>query len=63
MGRIRDIHIVATIDGPDGPILVDCAARERDIEAEVLVYLREKANGITTDAILDEFERSDALGG
>jgi len=60
MAKINGLHVVGIVDGPEGPIMVDCAIRERDIDAEVLTYLKEKAN--ETSAVLDEFE-PDALGG
>lgn len=64
--KIRNLQVVAEADTPEGgSVLINCAIRERDIEPEVLIYLREKAGGMhgSEDQLPDEFDRSDALGG
>ena len=63
---IKNLRVVGIYQGPDGPVLVDCAVRERDIDPEIIVFLTEKGrgdHGSTDEPLHPEFERSDALGG
>lgn len=64
--KILNLFIMAEIEKPDGgTTFVDCRARERDIEPEVAVFLKERACGMHGDIepLDPEFDRSDALGG
>jgi hypothetical protein len=64
--KISDMHIVATAVREDGTsFFVDCAVRPCDIEADVLIYLQEKASGMHGDQtpLPDGFDVNDAPGG
>ncbi len=64
MSRFKSLTIIAEVEQADGSTrFVDAHLRERDIEAEVLVYLRQKGTeDLESKAIAAEFEH-DALGG
>lgn len=65
--KIHSLHVVATVTRDDGSSdMVGCAVRERDLDADVIVYLREQACGMhgtpSPDPAAAEFEH-DSLGG
>ena len=65
--NITNIRVVAEVITDDGPVLVDCAIRERDLSYDVVRFLLEKARGdhgpIGESAADPEFEYNDSLGG
>ncbi len=62
--KLTEITVVAEAHMPDGEVkFVAASLRERDLEPDVLTYLREQAAGMhSNEEQVEEFE-NDSLGG